>query len=78
MKYCSRYLTAVKIKLSNEERSREIILGSAYLPYDDVEPQHIREYKRLVTWCQEEGTHLINGCDANSHHIYWGSRGESI
>jgi hypothetical protein len=48
-----------------------------------VEPPSTRELERLVTWCWEEGTHLIIGCDANSHHIYWGStninsRGESL
>jgi hypothetical protein len=80
MKYCSRDLTAVRIKSSNEEGPREIILGSAYLPYDDVEPLLTRE---LVTWCRAEGTHLIIGCDANSHHTFWGStninnRGESL
>jgi hypothetical protein len=32
MKHCSRDLTAVRIKSSNEEGPREIILGSAYLP----------------------------------------------
>jgi len=32
--------------------------------------------------CRAEGTHLIVGCDANSHHTSWGStnnnRGESL
>jgi hypothetical protein len=42
-----------------------------------------REVERLVTGCRAEGTHLIIGCDANSHHTYWGStntnnRGESL
>jgi splicing factor 45 len=72
MKHCSRDLTAVKIKSSSEEGLREIILGSAYLPYD-VEPPPSRELERLVTWCRAEGTHLIIGCDANSHHTSWGS-----
>jgi hypothetical protein len=27
----------------------------------------------LVTWCKAERTHLIIGCDANSHHTSWGS-----
>jgi hypothetical protein len=83
MKHCSRDLTAVRIKSSNEEGPREIILGSAYLPYDDVEPPPTGELERLVTLCRAEGTHLIIGCDANSHHTFWGStninnRGESL
>jgi hypothetical protein len=73
MKHCSRDLTAVRIKLSNEEGPREIILGSAYLPYIDVETPPTRELERLVTCCRDKGTHLIIGCDANSHQISWGS-----
>jgi hypothetical protein len=38
MHYCSRDLTAVKIKTSCGGRPREIILRSAYVPYDDAEP----------------------------------------
>jgi hypothetical protein len=38
MHYCSRDLTAVKIKTSCGGWPREIIRGSAYLPYDDAEP----------------------------------------
>jgi hypothetical protein len=39
--------------------------------------------EKLVTGCRAEGTHLINGCDANTHHTSWGStninnRGESL
>jgi hypothetical protein len=69
--------------LSSEEGPREIILRSAYLPFDDVEPPPTRELEKLLTLCRAEGTHLIIGCDANSHHISWGSasinnRGESL
>jgi len=62
---------------------REIILGSVYLPYDDVELLHPGELERLVTGCRADGTHLIVGCDVKSHHTPWGSmninnRGESL
>ena len=43
MDHCSRDLTAVKIKTSSGKGPREIILGSAYLPYDDVELPPPRE-----------------------------------
>jgi splicing factor 45 len=71
--HCSRDLTAVKIKTSNGKGPREIILGSAYLPYNDVELPPPGELERLVMGCRAEGTHLIIGCDANSHHTSWGS-----
>jgi hypothetical protein len=38
MHHCSGNLTAVKIKMSCGEGPREIILGSAYLPYDILNP----------------------------------------
>jgi len=73
MHQCSRDLTVVKIKMLSAGGPREIILGSAYLPYDDVEPPPPRELERLVTGCRDNGTHLIVGCDANSHHTSRGS-----
>jgi len=83
MHHCSRDLTPVKITASSGGRLREIILGSAYLPYDDVVPPSPEELERLVTGCRAKGTHLIIGCDANSHHTSRGStninnRGESL
>jgi hypothetical protein len=82
MHHCFRDLTPVKIKTSSGGGPREIILGSAYLLYDD-EPPLPKEWERLVMSCRAEGTHLIVGCDANSHHTSWGStninnRGESL
>jgi len=82
MHHCSRDLTPVKIKTSSGGGPRETILGSAYLPYDN-EPPLPKELERLVMSCRAEGTHLIVGCDANSHHTSWGStninnRGESL
>jgi hypothetical protein len=37
MQYCSRDLTVVKIRGMFDKGKREIILGSAYLPYDEPE-----------------------------------------
>jgi hypothetical protein len=71
MHHCSRDLTAVKITASGGGRPREIILGSAYLPYDDAEPPPPEELEKLVMGCRAQGTHLIIGCDANSHHTSW-------
>jgi hypothetical protein len=80
---CSRDLTAVKIKTSSGRGLREIILGSGYHPHNDVELPPPEELDRLVMGCRAEGTHLIIGCDANSHHTSWGimninNRGESL
>jgi hypothetical protein len=71
MHYCSRDLTAVKIKTLCGRGPREIILGSAYLPYNDAEPPPPREMERLVTECWAEGSHLVISCDANAYHTSW-------
>jgi hypothetical protein len=81
--HCSRDLTAVKIKTLANGGPKEIILGSAYLPYDDVVLPPPGELKKLVMECRTGGTHLIIGCNANAHHTSWGSsdnnnRGESL
>jgi hypothetical protein len=71
--HCSRDLTAVKITASSGGKSRETILGSAYLPYDDAAPPPPEELEKLVMGCRAQGNYLIIGCDANSHHTSWGS-----
>jgi hypothetical protein len=63
----------VKIAASSVGKSREIILVSAYLPYDDAVPPPLEELEKLVMGCRAQGTHLIIGCDANSHHTSRGS-----
>jgi len=68
MHYCPRDLTAVKIKTPSGGGPREIILGSAYLSYVEAELPPAGELERLVTGFRGKGTHLIVGCDANSHH----------
>jgi hypothetical protein len=73
MHHCSRDLTAVRIKTSGSRGPREIILRSAYLPYNDVELPPPGELERLVMSCRAQGTHLIISCDANSLHTSWRS-----
>jgi hypothetical protein len=82
MHYCSRDLTAVKIKSSCGRGLKEIILGSAYLPYD-FEPPSTREMEKLVAGCRADGSHLVISCDVNAHHTTWESsninnRGQSL
>jgi hypothetical protein len=81
--YCYRDLTAVKITTPNSGGPRKIVLGSAYLPFDDADPPPTSGVEKLVKGCREEGTHLIIDCDANLHHSSWGStntnnRGKSL
>jgi hypothetical protein len=77
-------LTAVQLRLKLMDGIyRDVIIGSAYMPYDseDLPPQG--EIKGLVAYAKDKGLERLLGCDANSHHEEWGStdinpRGESL
>ncbi|XP_011299810.1 uncharacterized protein [Fopius arisanus] len=77
-------LTAVKLKVLTEKNEPlEFIAGSAYLPYDSMEPPPTREVEELVKKVKDERLELLLGCDENSHHLGWGSsntnvRGEAL
>ncbi|XP_072757485.1 uncharacterized protein [Anoplolepis gracilipes] len=71
-----------KLKFSTTE-SLDVLISSAYMPYDSVEPPPQVEINNLITYAEERGLGLLLGCDANSHHVGWGSsdinsRGESL
>jgi hypothetical protein len=63
--------------------NRELIVTSAYLPYDSDEPPPSKGLREVVDYCSRNRLQLIVGCNANAHHIIWGStdinpRGECL
>ena len=66
---CSPDLAVV---LVNAVGDRKVVFASAYLPYENGENPPW-ETRRLVEYCSGRGLPLVLGCDANSHHIVWGS-----
>lgn len=79
----SRDLVAVLIDGHFNGCKRKIIFASAYKPneYDVLPPSN--EIMNLVQFATVTETPLILGCDANSHHLVWGStninpRGEAL
>lgn len=52
------------------------ICCSAYLPYDGAVTPN--ELTRVTTYCSNRNLNLIVGCDANSHHLVWGSTDTNI
>ncbi len=73
-------MTVVKVDLRD---GRRICLASLYLPYDAKEVPPSPEFVELVEYAKANGLELIIGCDANSHHVLWGSsdtnkRGEGL
>ncbi|XP_044580308.1 uncharacterized protein LOC123262193 [Cotesia glomerata] len=70
--FCTRDLAVASIKIPIGETKADIIIGSAYLPYEDTTVP-TEEVIRLVEHCKVNDLPLIVGCDANAHHIVWGS-----
>lgn len=51
----------------------KVVGGAAYLPYDSLQPPPTTYLAQLVNRMKNERSELLLGCDANSHHIGWGS-----
>ena len=71
--FTSQDITAVQTTIDMGGQTRELVLGSAYLPYDASEPPPSKEVVSLIQYCSNNKLPLILGCDANSHHPCWGS-----
>ncbi|XP_020299283.1 uncharacterized protein LOC109863429 [Pseudomyrmex gracilis] len=80
----SKDLTVINVRMKlAEEEDMEVLIGSVYMPYDSTDPPPHEEVKNLVAYAEARGLELLLGCDANSHHVRWGStdtnlRGESL
>jgi hypothetical protein len=68
---CSRDVT-VMVTYTRGSKS-ELIVTSAYLPYDSDEPPRSKGLMEVIDYCSRNKFQLIIGCDANAHHIIWGS-----
>ncbi|XP_048002004.1 uncharacterized protein LOC125238656 [Leguminivora glycinivorella] len=78
--FCSRDLTTVKIL--NKGGGKALVISSAYLPYEAADPI-TTQLRDLADYGSRANTDLIIGCDANAHHVIWGSsdvnrRGEKV
>lgn len=51
----------------------EIIICSAYLPYDSTDDPPTDEFTNLVNYCKANNIPLLCGIDANADHYAWGS-----
>lgn len=69
---CSRDLVAVEIGMDEAGMRRRMIISSAYFPHgEDGPPPHM--VIKLLEFCERRNIPLIIGCDANAHHLAWGS-----
>jgi hypothetical protein len=83
LEFSSTDTATVRIKYIYGRFCEELIVASAYFPYDSVEPPPTKEMRDIIDYCQSRKKQLIVGCDANAHYILWGStatnsRGKSL
>src|SRR5262249_43000658 len=78
-------LTVLYLERKVKGASEPLVVASAYLPYDHPEGREhcTEELIKLIEYCKSEELPLLVGCDANAHHVVWGStnvnsRGESL
>jgi len=50
---------------------KTVIFASVYMAEENAAPPHIVE--ELTTYCNQNNLPLAIGCDANAHHVAWGS-----
>lgn len=75
-------LVAVLVKLPTPGGFIEVIMASAYFPGEELDAPPI-DVIELVEYSKNHNLPVILGCDANAHHLVWGSsdinkRGESL
>jgi hypothetical protein len=75
LELCSRDVVMVRLSFHGEGSTRDLTVTSAYLPYDSDEPPPSGELRDVVNYFCRNNLQLIAGCDANAHHIVWGSTG---
>jgi hypothetical protein len=75
LEFCSRDATTVRITYAYGGGNRELVVTSAYIPYDSDEPTPSKEVKDITDYCYGRKKQLIIGCDANAHHTLCGSTG---
>ena len=63
---------AIKVNFERQGHKDEIILMSAYLPFEEKNPLSDK-MRALIEYCNEGNRNLVIGCDANAHHTVWGS-----
>jgi hypothetical protein len=80
--FITRDLVSAIIDIPMERGTQKTVITSVYMAPDERDPSSL-ELLALIDYCQKSNTQIIIGCDANAHHIVWGSsdtndKGESL
>lgn len=71
--FCKGDVTAALLKFKINGNEQTIIVASTYMPYDRNLLPPNQEFTDLVNYSKIRNLPLLTGCDANSHHLVWGS-----
>lgn len=66
-------ISAIIVNLSINSVPKKIVFCSLYLPYDADPVNRFQELYKLHSFCVNNNYELVLGCDANAHHVIWGS-----
>jgi ribonuclease HI len=70
--FLTRDLASAVIEIPTERGTQKTVVASVYFPPEERHPPP-PELVNLVEYCRRNNTQIIIGCDANAHHIEWGS-----
>lgn len=73
LQFYSRDLVAATINVKANGCSRRIVISSAYMPSETHVIPPTKDFIELTNFCKSHRLPLLVGCDANSHHLVWGS-----
>jgi predicted AlkP superfamily pyrophosphatase or phosphodiesterase len=68
LEFSSRDATTVRITHTCGGGCGELIVASAYLPYDSDEPPPSKEVRNIIDFYHSWKKQLTVGCDAKAHH----------
>ena len=80
---CDQDTVTVTLDSANVSGKQKVVVCSTYMPYDSMVSPPPEMLKEVITYSNRRGFSFIIGCDANAHHVSWGSsdtneRGENL
>lgn len=64
---------AVQVDYLKNGKTAQVILCSAYFPFEAKDGPPTEEFRKLVDYCSRRKLHLLASCDVNAHNTVWGS-----
>lgn len=71
--FCCGDATTVLVTAGTKSNTQRIIFCSGYFPSEEMEMIPCNEIRNLFSYAHSVNIPIIIGCDANAHHVLWGS-----